>query len=116
MYQLHPQRRTIFAGVAIFTPAHAEKLVEITKVWWDNVKEDEGIIQAVTCGPDGTHLLLSTPTGTGCSAHRNHIGNPCIAVAFFYNGSEEEGRQNFKAFFDLGMNLSLARFSFITDR
>lgn len=54
VYQLHPQRRTIFAGTVIFTPAQAEKVVEVTKGWWENVGEDEGLIQAVTCGPDGT--------------------------------------------------------------
>lgn len=57
VYQLHTQRKTIFAGVAIFIPPQVKQLIEATKQWWDNVGIDEGMIQAVTCGPDGTRLL-----------------------------------------------------------
>ena len=38
--------------------------------------------------------------------HLTSFGKPCIAVFLFYNGSEEEGRTNFKAYLDLGTFLS----------
>ncbi|KAF5314713.1 hypothetical protein D9611_007026 [Ephemerocybe angulata] len=81
VYQLHPQRKTIFAGSAVYTPEKVEKLIELTKKWWDNVGEDEGMIQAVTATPDGKPIFL---------------------IIFFYNGSEEEGRAHYKEFFDVG--------------
>ncbi|KAJ2917522.1 hypothetical protein MD484_g2892, partial [Candolleomyces efflorescens] len=88
VYRLHPQRKTVFAGPIIFTPDKVEKLIEVTKQWWANVKVDEGMIQAATVGPDG---------------------RPAVIVIFFYNGSEEEGRANFKAFFDIGPVMDLAK-------
>ena len=73
----------------------------MTKQWWANVNVDEGMIQAVTCGPDGTTLLPMRGRMRSLTA-TFYLGNPVIAVTFFYNGSEEEGRKNFKAFFDIG--------------
>ena len=58
VYQLHTQRRTIFAGVAVFIPPQVKPLIEATKQWWANVGVDEAMIQGVTCGPDGTTLFL----------------------------------------------------------
>ena len=34
-------------------------------------------------------------------------GHPVVAACLFYNGSEEEGRANFKEFYDLGQGHSL---------
>ncbi|KAF6757626.1 FAD binding domain-containing protein [Ephemerocybe angulata] len=81
VYQLHPQRKTVFGGSAVYTPDKVEKLVELTKKWWDDVGEDEGMIQAVAASPDG---------------------KPVFLIIFFYNGSEEEGRAHYKEFFDVG--------------
>ncbi|KAI9067669.1 FAD-binding domain-containing protein [Trametes sanguinea] len=79
--KLHPQRRTVFAGLAIFSPDKLEALLDVTQQWWDKgPSEKEGMIQAFTRGPDR---------------------QPCIVCFIFYNGTEEEGRQNYKAFFDL---------------
>ncbi|OSC98710.1 FAD-binding domain-containing protein [Trametes coccinea BRFM310] len=79
--KLHPQRRTVFAGLAIFSPDTLDALLDVTQQWWDEgPSEKEGMIQAFTRGPD----------------HQ-----PCVVCFIFYNGSEEEGRQNYKAFFDL---------------
>ncbi|KAJ2913687.1 hypothetical protein MD484_g6727, partial [Candolleomyces efflorescens] len=81
VYRLHPQRKTVFAGFIVFTPDKLEKLVEVTKKWWDNVKaDDEAMIQ-----------MVGAPHG-----------HPVVAACLFYNGSEEEGRINFKEFYDLG--------------
>ncbi|RXW25440.1 hypothetical protein EST38_g388 [Candolleomyces aberdarensis] len=88
VYRLHPQRKTVFAGHVIFTPDKVEKLVEVTKQWWDNVKADEGMVQIATVGPDG---------------------RPAVITMLFYNGSEEEGRANYKAFFDIGPVMDMAK-------
>ncbi|KAI0356536.1 FAD-binding domain-containing protein [Trametes cingulata] len=82
VFKLHPQRRTVFAGAVIFSPDKLDGLLSVTEEWWNKgPSEKEGMIQVYTRGPD----------------HR-----PCVVCFPFYNGSEEEGRQNYKAFFDLG--------------
>ncbi|KAI0370173.1 FAD-binding domain-containing protein [Pilatotrama ljubarskyi] len=82
VFKLHPQRRTVFAGPAIFSPDKLDHLLDVTQEWWNSgPSEKEGMIQVYTRGP-------------------NH--QPCVVCFLFYNGSEEEGRQNYKAFFDLG--------------
>ncbi|KAL1946728.1 hypothetical protein VTO73DRAFT_14832 [Trametes versicolor] len=79
--QLHPQRRTVFAGPAVFTPDVLDKLFKVTEAWWNNGPSGkEGLIHIFTRGP----------------GHQ-----PAIVAFLFYNGSEEEGRQAYKAFFDL---------------
>ncbi|KAI0771960.1 FAD-binding domain-containing protein [Trametes elegans] len=81
--RLHPQRRTVFAGAAIFPAAALEPLLDATQAWWTRgPSEREGMIQVFTRGP-----------GPG--------REPCIVCFIFYNGPEDEGREAFKAFFDL---------------
>ncbi|KAI0663139.1 FAD-binding domain-containing protein [Cubamyces menziesii] len=80
--QLHPQRRTVFAGPIIFSPDKLEQLLDVVQAWWDKgPSEKEGMLQVFTRGPDG---------------------QPCIVCFVFYNGSEEEGRQAYKHLLDLG--------------
>jgi len=79
--ELHPQRRTVFAGPIIFLPQSIEQVLQAMKSWHAHVKDNEAINLVLTRGPDGS---------------------PCVILFVFYNGSEEEGRANFKAFFDLG--------------
>ncbi|KAI9001297.1 FAD-binding domain-containing protein [Trametes punicea] len=85
--KLHPQRRTVFGGMVAFSPDTLEPFLDVTQEWWTNgPSEREGMIQAFTRGPDG---------------------QPCIICFMFYNGTEAEGRQNYKAFFDLSACASL---------
>ncbi|KAG5651066.1 hypothetical protein H0H81_010001 [Sphagnurus paluster] len=79
--RLHPQRAKVYHGTLVFPPTVLEKMVEVTAKWWANVGENEGMLQMFGLGPDG---------------------NPAIILFIFYNGSEEEGRANYKSFFDLG--------------
>ncbi|KAJ3537801.1 hypothetical protein NMY22_g5438 [Coprinellus aureogranulatus] len=81
IFKLHQQRRTVYGGRIIFTPDKVAKLIEATNAWYPNIKDDEGMIQVVAVSP---------------------TGDPVIAVHLFYNGSEEEGRANFKNFLDIG--------------
>ncbi|KAJ3521254.1 hypothetical protein NMY22_g12389 [Coprinellus aureogranulatus] len=80
VYRLHPQRATVFGGLAIFTPDKLEKLVEVTKRWYATISEDAGLFL----------ITATAPT------------SPCIIATIFFNGSEEEGRANFKDIFDVG--------------
>ncbi|PIL36858.1 hypothetical protein GSI_00548 [Ganoderma sinense ZZ0214-1] len=79
--QLHPQRLTIFCGLAIFSPDKLEALLDLTQAWLNNnPSSNEGMMQGFVRGPER---------------------RPCAIAFMFYNGSEAEGRENFKAFFDL---------------
>ncbi|KDQ54385.1 hypothetical protein JAAARDRAFT_135772 [Jaapia argillacea MUCL 33604] len=79
--KLYPQRRTVFGGLCVFAPTVLDKLVEVTQEWWKaGPGEKEGMIQVFTRGPDA---------------------KPMVGIFMFYNGSEEEGRTNYKKFFDL---------------
>ncbi|KAI0703678.1 FAD-binding domain-containing protein [Cerioporus squamosus] len=84
--KLHPQRRTVYCGMVVYSPDTLEALLDATQEWRNKGSmEKEGMIQAFTRGP----------------------GNqPCIVVFLFYNGSKEEGRENFKAFLDLSRPFS----------
>ncbi|KAG5651067.1 hypothetical protein H0H81_010002 [Sphagnurus paluster] len=86
--RLHPQRATVYHGALVFPPTILEKIVEVTAKWWANVGENEGMFQMLGLGPDG---------------------NPAIVLFVFYNGSEEEGRANYKPFFDLGPVVDLTK-------
>ncbi|KAF5378484.1 hypothetical protein D9615_007137 [Tricholomella constricta] len=79
--RLHPQRATIYSGMLIFPPPALQKLVEATAEWWEKAGENEALIKMMTLAPDG---------------------KPAIILFPFYNGTEAEGRANFKSFFDIG--------------
>ncbi|KAI0676966.1 FAD-binding domain-containing protein [Trametes maxima] len=87
--KLHPQRRTVFAGMIIFHADKAERVIDTVQAWWDNgPSEKEGMIMAFTRGP-------------------GHV--PCAINIVFYNGPEEEGRKAYKALFDLGPAADLTK-------
>ena len=51
--RLHPQRRTIFCGMVIFSPDKLEALLDVTQAWWNNgPSEKEAAMQGFTRGPD----------------------------------------------------------------
>ncbi|KAL4241231.1 oxygen-dependent FAD-linked oxidoreductase family protein [Abortiporus biennis] len=79
--KLHPQRRTVFAGITIFLPEKCTEIANLFDEWYPNIKENEAVFAAMSQTPDGM---------------------PCIILLFFFNGSEADGRENFKKFFELG--------------
>ncbi|KAF5378483.1 hypothetical protein D9615_007138 [Tricholomella constricta] len=81
VFKLHPQRATIYSGFLIFPPSALEKLVQVTIDWWAKAGENEAMLQMLGLGPDG---------------------NPAVHLIPFYNGTEAEGRSNFKPFIDIG--------------
>ncbi|KAI0249113.1 hypothetical protein BJV78DRAFT_1378298 [Lactifluus subvellereus] len=78
--RLHPQRTTVFAGLVIFPPDVLDALMAALYQWWPNAKDNEGLMQIFG---------------------RDPAGRDCIILSLFYNGSEEEGRESFKRFYDL---------------
>ncbi|KZP18640.1 FAD-binding domain-containing protein [Athelia psychrophila] len=82
VFQLHAQRRTVYAGPLIFAPTALEDVMRLTTAWWENVPDEkEGMCHMLTRCPDG---------------------KPVLVVLVIYNGSEQEGRAAFKPFLDLG--------------
>ncbi|KAI0052753.1 FAD-binding domain-containing protein [Auriscalpium vulgare] len=81
--QLHPQRRTVFAGMVIYPAAALSKVVETLKEWWEK-------------GPSEKATILQALT-------------PCTMLLLFWNGSEEEGRAQYKPLFDLGPVMDMSR-------
>lgn len=78
--KLHPQRRTVYAGMVTFAASALPKIVRATAEWFPNAGGNEGMFQIATVGPQG---------------------EPIIILCLFYNGTEVEGRVNFKRFFDI---------------
>ncbi|KAJ3565810.1 hypothetical protein NP233_g7401 [Leucocoprinus birnbaumii] len=85
---LHPQRKTVFAGTVIFQGNQLENLVKIAQEWYPNASPKEAMFLYITCESDGT---------------------PVVMCQLFFNGSEEEGRANFKRFYDVGSTADLAK-------
>ncbi|KAI5124786.1 hypothetical protein M0805_005420 [Coniferiporia weirii] len=81
--QLHDQRRTVYAGSLIYPGSLIDSVVETTREWWENGPSDkEGLLMIMTRGPPPE-----------CQ--------PCVVCVPFFNGSEAEGREAYKAFLDL---------------
>ncbi|TFK32231.1 FAD-binding domain-containing protein, partial [Crucibulum laeve] len=88
--KLHPQRRTVWTGEIIFPATILDQLISLTDRWWScGLCEKEGMLQMFTRPPQNP--------------------NPCIVLILFYNGTEPEGRENFKDFFDLKPFMDLTR-------
>ncbi|KAA1469075.1 FAD-binding domain-containing protein [Dentipellis sp. KUC8613] len=81
VFQLHPQRSTVFAGSIIFPGFAVDQLTPIlVEKHNKGLDPKECFMQALSVDP---------------------AGNPCIVFVVFYNGSEEEGRAHYKPFYDL---------------
>ena len=99
VYKLHPQRRTVYAGMLIYPPTALERLVAVTADWWATVGEKQAMLQITTVGPDGNVCFSSSESSAQLL---NTLFQPVIIVIPFYNGTEAEGRAKFKAFLDIG--------------
>ncbi|KAI0046096.1 FAD-binding domain-containing protein [Auriscalpium vulgare] len=81
VFQLHAQSTTVFAGFLVFAPPAMEAVMRLIEA-----KFDEGMSEKETA-----HVAVALGPG----------GQPCIMMVLFYNGTEEEGREHFKPFFEL---------------
>jgi FAD/FMN-containing dehydrogenase len=59
IYQLHPQRRTVYAGVIMFTPNALEQLGPAIVEWWKDPDEKAAMAQILGKGPDGNVNTLN---------------------------------------------------------
>jgi hypothetical protein len=80
VYKLSPQRRMVYSGEAVFSVTRMEEIVKRTNTWWKTASGQEGLFVAFINDPDG---------------------NPIIWTFLFYNGSESDGRTNFKWLLDM---------------
>ncbi|KAI9455345.1 FAD-binding domain-containing protein [Lactarius psammicola] len=79
--RLHPQRRTVFAGIVAYQASETPKAVSVVADSWNaGLSNKEAIFYAQTTDP---------------------AGNPLALIVLFWNGSEEEARDRFKPFFDI---------------
>jgi len=83
--KLHPQGRRVFVGNIIYSADALEQVINIADKWWSNVGQKEALSFILTTGAPGPNAPMV----------------PLVILVMFYNGSEEEGRANFKSFFDL---------------
>lgn len=82
--RLHPQRRTVFGGIIAYPPPLIDSAVSTTaKFVEEGLSEKGAIFYAQTMDPAGS-------------------GNPLALFLLFWNGPEDEGRNHYKRFFDLG--------------
>ncbi|KAG6897622.1 hypothetical protein C0992_012851 [Termitomyces sp. T32_za158] len=81
VYQLHPQRSTVYGGNLVYPRERLEKLIAITTSWWEQCSKKGSLLELITVDQDG---------------------KPIIITWLFYNGSEADGREYFKAFLDIG--------------
>jgi FAD/FMN-containing dehydrogenase len=51
--RLHPQRRTVFAGLVIFPPNVLDDLLKEVSEWWKTIKDHEAMIQIFGRNPAG---------------------------------------------------------------
>ena len=51
--KLHPQRRTVYAGVVEFPFAVSEKVIEVTNNWYPGIHDKAGMALWVTVAPTG---------------------------------------------------------------
>ncbi|EJD01261.1 FAD-binding domain-containing protein [Fomitiporia mediterranea MF3/22] len=83
VFQLHDQRRTVYAGTLIFPAALIKSVMQAANDWWDKgPSKKEAVAVVLTRGPPPERY-------------------PCVICSLFFNGSEEEGREIYKPFFDL---------------
>ena len=51
--RLHPQRRSVYAGIFMYPPPLFESVFKVLKDWWPKTNEKEGLMAVFSDGPDG---------------------------------------------------------------
>ncbi|EEB89104.1 hypothetical protein MPER_12843, partial [Moniliophthora perniciosa FA553] len=82
VFQLHAQRRTVFAGNLVFDTEKVSELMRVIREWYSKASEKEVVF----------HTLYRDAK----------LDKAITFVSVFYNGSKAEGRSKFKIFLDLG--------------
>jgi len=53
VFQLHPQRLTVYSGIVLFPASALENLIKATNEWWITASEKESMLQVTTVDPNG---------------------------------------------------------------
>ncbi|GJE88819.1 FAD-dependent oxidoreductase [Phanerochaete sordida] len=85
----YPQPNGVYSGMMAFTPAQLPAVIAAAQTWAAGASVDESCMVFFACPPPARA--------------------PAVVVAPFFNGSEEEGRARFKAFFDVGPVADMTR-------
>lgn len=92
--QLHPQRKTVFAGIVVYEGSKAEALTQVVKEWWEAGQDGrDTIFQGFTTGPDGNvrTLIIIFNSSDG-------LIDICIALRDLSHVLERLGRRGKRAF------------------
>lgn len=54
VFQLHPQQRTVFGGIVIFTPDKLESVAKLIEAWYPTAGPNEAIHAMMARGMDGS--------------------------------------------------------------
>ncbi|KIM25633.1 hypothetical protein M408DRAFT_205383 [Serendipita vermifera MAFF 305830] len=82
VFQLYPQRPTVFAGPLVFPPPLLPTVMDAVHEWYAGASEKEAAVVAMTS--------------------KGSTGTPLVIAIVFYNGDEEEGRKRFSKLLSLG--------------
>ena len=88
----------MFAGHIVYPADVLDQVISLTDTWWPNIGPKETLMIALTTAPDDRTIVCIHPP---ISIYALTFMQPLVFVLLFYNGSEEEGRANFKPFFEL---------------
>jgi FAD/FMN-containing dehydrogenase len=80
--KLHKQRPTVYAGIMVFPGVgeKMERLIEVTKGWWETAGERMGMMQISLVMPDGNVRLLFLIDGGGGAEHQCLACDSCVSV------------------------------------
>ena len=59
VYQLHPQRAKVFAGMLFYPPTALDALVGVTPGWLEESGGKAGMVQLYGIGPDGNVCFIN---------------------------------------------------------
>ena len=109
--RLHPQRPTVFSGLVVYPAEVLSDFMKTLTRWLENAKQNEGMHMTLRKDPSsgkvGDHIFWLYLYGVDVT--RLQV---CITLVLFYNGSEEEGRENYKEFYALSELINEIRLGF----
>ncbi|KAF5362701.1 hypothetical protein D9758_011708 [Tetrapyrgos nigripes] len=87
VFRLHPQREQVYSGMLVYNVEKVEEICRVANAWWN----EDGKGKSGNGPSRKERLFINTAWNEETT----------LQVVPFYNGSEAEGREVFKAFLDL---------------
>ncbi|KAK7470016.1 hypothetical protein VKT23_001451 [Stygiomarasmius scandens] len=88
VFRLHSQRRDVYSGVLVFPVDRVEEVCRVANLWWDK-------------GPSEKERLTINMAWNESMSEVSIHNEIVLQIIPFYNGSEAEGREVFRAFLEL---------------